>query len=273
MDIARAYDDTVEYQWHRLERHRTEYALTCRVLRDHLPPPPARIADIGGGVGRYAIALASQGYAVTPVDISPKSLAFARSQAAEAGVSFEACLEATATDLRLFPAHVFDAVLLMGPLYHLLEHGERLRAVRETHRILRPRSPVFASFINRFSVVMQAIVHRPSYVHDGYDELCGIISNGLYHKRPDGAFMDAWYAHPREITPLMRDGGFSQLDLISCESLAVELEDNIVDTSFFSKWLDVLYAICRETCILGAAGHLIYVGLSSDKDSHQPLIP
>ena len=31
------------------DRHRTEFAVTWRVLAEHLPPPPARILDCGGG--------------------------------------------------------------------------------------------------------------------------------------------------------------------------------------------------------------------------------
>jgi len=51
-------------------RHRTEFAVTMRALADHLPPPPARVLDCGGGPGRYAIELARQGYEVTLFDLS-----------------------------------------------------------------------------------------------------------------------------------------------------------------------------------------------------------
>jgi ubiquinone/menaquinone biosynthesis C-methylase UbiE len=56
--IQRLYDSDPQREWQRLERHRTEYAVTLRALTEHLPPPPARILDCGGGPGRYAIELA-----------------------------------------------------------------------------------------------------------------------------------------------------------------------------------------------------------------------
>lgn len=43
-----------------------------------------------------------------------------------------------ALDLEAFPDAAFDAVLLMGPMYHLLEAGEGAQALAEAHRVLRP---------------------------------------------------------------------------------------------------------------------------------------
>lgn len=51
-----------------------------------LPPPPARVADLGVGTGDLAIALAGRGYDVVGVDRSRPMLAIARDKAAAAGV-------------------------------------------------------------------------------------------------------------------------------------------------------------------------------------------
>ncbi|MFO7662298.1 MAG: class I SAM-dependent methyltransferase [Chloroflexota bacterium] len=68
------YDRHAEQEWERLERHRTEFAVTCRILVDNLPSPPANILDIGGGPGRYALHLIQQGYDVTLLDLSSNCL-------------------------------------------------------------------------------------------------------------------------------------------------------------------------------------------------------
>jgi 2-polyprenyl-3-methyl-5-hydroxy-6-metoxy-1,4-benzoquinol methylase len=77
------YDQNAQYEWDRLQRHRTEFAVTLRVLKDYLPPAPAKIADIGGGPGRYSIALAQRGYQVTLIDLSKGCLEFAKQKAHE----------------------------------------------------------------------------------------------------------------------------------------------------------------------------------------------
>ena len=85
--IEQFYDGAVQREWERLDRHRMEFAITLRALADHLPPPPATILDIGGGPGRYSIALAQRGYTVTLLDLSQVQLDWARAKAAEAGVA------------------------------------------------------------------------------------------------------------------------------------------------------------------------------------------
>ena len=51
------YDSDPKDEWSRLEEHRTEFAVTMLALHEYLPSPPASILDVGGGPGRYAIAL------------------------------------------------------------------------------------------------------------------------------------------------------------------------------------------------------------------------
>ncbi len=74
------YDRDAEHEWERGDRHRTEFAVTLRALAEHLPPPPARILDCGGGPGRFSIELARQGYDVTLFDLSAGNLALARAK-------------------------------------------------------------------------------------------------------------------------------------------------------------------------------------------------
>jgi S-adenosylmethionine-dependent methyltransferase len=125
------YDQNAVAEWQRLERHRTEFAVTMRALGDFLPRPPAAVLDVGGGPGRYAIALAAQGYQVTLSDLSEENLALARAKAQEAGVTLAQIRQANALDLSLLATAVYDALLLLGPLYHLLTAVERQQAVGE----------------------------------------------------------------------------------------------------------------------------------------------
>jgi SAM-dependent methyltransferase len=68
----------------------------------------------------------------------------------------------------------FDAVLLMGPLYHLLTIRERLQAVMESERVLKPGGLIFAAFITRFALFrdaaskgtcQQITANRPYYLN------------------------------------------------------------------------------------------------------------
>lgn len=93
--IARWYDAKTEWQWAWADRNPVEFALTLRALAEYLPPPPARILDVSGRPGRYAIALAQQGHRVTLFELSAASLDLARQKAAEHGVRLEGYVHGT----------------------------------------------------------------------------------------------------------------------------------------------------------------------------------
>jgi ubiquinone/menaquinone biosynthesis C-methylase UbiE len=120
-------------EWGELERLRTQ-----AILARHLPSAPAVILDVGGGAGAYAFPLAKQGYEVHLIDPVELHLEQARSYAEASGVSLASITQGDARQLD-FPASRADAVLLLGPLYHLVERSDRLQVLLEALRILKPR--------------------------------------------------------------------------------------------------------------------------------------
>jgi len=261
--VEKAYDEMPEVEWSRLERHRVEYGLTMRALADYLPSAPAAVADIGGSTGRYAIELTRRGYSVTLADVSQKCLDFAQLKAAEMGVELAGVVKTDARDLSDLADESFDAVLVMGPMYHLLAHAQRLEALREARRILRPGGYVIAAFISRFCIVQYAAAERVDYIRTFEDELNSILNTGIYlHSESSEGFPDAWFAHPDEIVPLMSEAGLEEPDLMACEPLAYCLEEgiNAASPELHAQWIDLLYRLCREPSILGAGGHLLCMG-------------
>ena len=216
-NVEKYYDQNAREEWDRLERHKIEFHVTMRALLEFLPEAPAKLIDIGGGPGRYAITLAQRGYRVTLADLSDGSLELAKQKAAEAGVSLDSFLHANALDLSLFPEADFDSVLLLGPLYHLHKLEDRRTALRQARRLLKPGGLVFASLITRFAGFRDAAVHGYSFVVDdpAYSEkllATGIHDNGI-------GFTDAYFARPDEVIPLGESAGFTTVRLMGCEGI------------------------------------------------------
>ncbi len=65
------------------------------------------------------LAAAKMGYAVTLFDLSQRCLEFARQKSEELGVELSGTVKGNSLDLGGLAVKTFDAVLLMGPLYHL----------------------------------------------------------------------------------------------------------------------------------------------------------
>jgi 2-polyprenyl-3-methyl-5-hydroxy-6-metoxy-1,4-benzoquinol methylase len=114
---------------------RLELVRTLELLGRYLPPPPADVLDVGGGPGVYASRLAREGFRVSLIDLLP--LHVEQAAALSAGQS-DAPFATALGDARKLEAsdESADAVLLLGPLYHLTEREHRLQALREA----RPRS-------------------------------------------------------------------------------------------------------------------------------------
>ena len=60
----------------------------------------------------------------------------------------------------------------------------------------------------------------------------------------------------------MAEAGFARRDLLACESLVNELESgiNAAPDDLHREWIDLLYRLSRDASILGAGGHILYVG-------------
>ena len=259
-DVQTLYDQNAEAEWTRLDHHRTQFAVTLLAMREFFPPPPAFILDVGGGPGRYAIALTLEGYRVTLVDLSRTSLALAQEKARHVGVTLDEIVRANALDLSAIPAAKYDSVLLMGPLYHLLTREERLRAVHEARRALKQHGIIFAVFITRFAPLRDCARDCPETIVEDWVYVEPLLTTGVgdYVK----GFADAYFARPDEIVPFMESAGFETLCLIGCEGIVAGHEEkiNTLSGEAWERWVDLNYRLGKDPSLHGAADHLLYVG-------------
>jgi S-adenosylmethionine-dependent methyltransferase len=106
-----------------LLRGLVRYELAARQLDLHLPPPPGKIIDVGGGAGHQTFRLAERGYDVVLADPSEEMLrrAYDRLDALEpaARERVEFVKADTQRCLELYPAGSFDAALCQGVVMYL----------------------------------------------------------------------------------------------------------------------------------------------------------
>jgi ubiquinone/menaquinone biosynthesis C-methylase UbiE len=259
-NIEAFYDAKVDYEWHRLERHKLEYRITSRNLQTFLRPG-SRVLDVGGGPGRYSIDLARQGHQVTLLDLSQKNVDFAKARAAEAGAPVAAFVHGNALDLTRYADNYFDAVLLMGPLYHLVDEKDRQQALAEAYRVLKPDGVLFAAFISRFAVVIDTLKDEPSPLN--LDEMRGYLRTGINPGSDDlEGFTAAYFMHPSAVKPLMEGAGFHTRRISAVEGpvAANEARINQLPDAEFDRWVDLVYELGTDPTMWGATEHLLYVG-------------
>jgi S-adenosylmethionine-dependent methyltransferase len=265
------YDANAEQEWVRLaferEPHRwLEFQVAMHLLEKYLPPPPARVLDLGGGPGRYTIALAQKGYCLTIFDLSSKSLALARRNVEEAGLvgGVAGYEQGCATNLSRFADGSFDAMLVMGPLYHLVEEVDRLAAVRESLRVLRDGGIVVASIINQLGVARAAATELVGWL--GTPDALNIVRGYVNQAPPgeDAAFTEAYFAHPLELRNWYEAAGAETVTLAAQEGLAGGLRDacrSLVESpAAWQNFVQIVLATCEDPTIVGGSEHTLYVG-------------
>ncbi len=264
--VQASYDRQPQREWARMDRHRTEFSVTLRAMDDYLPSPPARVLDCGGGPGRYAIELARRGYDVTLFDLSAECLGLAQQKAGEAGVALAGFEQGTATDLGRFSSNIFDAVLLMGPLYHLLEEAERRQALAEAQRVLKPGGPLLAAFISRYAVLRWSAAHEPTWPLEHADLLESMMTRGVLPPFGElGSKFVAHLAHPDEVIPLIEQAGLDVAAVLGVEGIVSMIEEqvNALSGRDWETWVDLNYTLASDPSIHGCVEHLLAIAVKT----------
>jgi ubiquinone/menaquinone biosynthesis C-methylase UbiE len=241
-----------------------ELARTKEILLRHLPPPPGTILDVGGGPGIYACWLAASGYRVHLIDAMPSHVEQARQVSARQP-------DTPVASLRVGDARTLeegdaaaDAVLLLGPLYHLTGRDDRIQALREARRVLRPGGLLFAVGIGRFASLLSGLVDNFLGDPDAREIVEGDLRDGQ-HRNPTAKdyFTTAFFHRPEELTGEVREAGFDLVDLLGVEGpawLLADLERRWADKEEREQLLQAARAVEREPTLLGIHPHLLAVG-------------
>lgn len=241
---------------------RLEFERTKEIVLRRLPPAPATIADIGGGPGRYSLWLAELGYRVLHRDLVPLHVEQVR-QATGNDVAIDAAL-GDARSLDLADASV-DAVLLLGPLYHLQRRADRIQALREAGRIVRPGGPVFAAAISRWAARLDGVLQKRLYqdVPQFLQFVDPLERTGVMPAVVPGWFCG--YAHrPGQLRAEFASSGLAVADLVCVEGagyLLNDLDERMADAADWQVVLDTARAHERVPELMGLGPHLLATGL------------
>lgn len=127
-----------------------EYMTTMHYIHQ-LVPIGSKVLEVGAGTGRYSIDLAKEGYDVTALELVAHNLEVLRRNAA--GLQNMTSCQGDATDLSVFADNSFDAVFVLGPMYHLYERADQHKALDEAIRVTKPGGIIMAAFISIYEIM------------------------------------------------------------------------------------------------------------------------
>lgn len=254
------------YEAQRLQNgsNQIEFARTQELVMRYLPQPPAVIFDVGGGPGVYACWLAKLGYEVHLIDVNPLHVEMARQASqGQPDAPLGSVEVGDARNLTRSDTSV-DVVLMFGPLYHLTERVDRLMALREAYRVLRPGGLLLAVGISRFTSALDGM--RQGFFDDPV--FTQIVEQDLVdgqHRNPTSNpeyFTTTFFHHPEELRAEVQESGFQYERTLPVEGplwLADYVVENFSDQKRREQFLKLARLLEGEPSLLGMSAHLLVV--------------
>lgn len=257
-DIEQFYENYDEEG--RLERNQLEQEITLKYLQDFLPPS-GKILELGAATGRYTLNLAQRGYSVHAVDLSAGLIKQAKARLnnfPDHQVTFEV---RDARDLSHLSENTFDAILVMGPLYHLVEKQEREDLLKSCHRLIKPNGVLISTHCTRLGMLGHMLNKYPDWIGE-QGEIQAIISQGFDANHERKGNFRAYFVRPEDVCAEHEAAGFTSKVLAGLEPAIGPADEyfNRLQGANRAQWVELLYSLRSKPSWLGSARHLIYIG-------------
>lgn len=245
-----------------------EAARTKEIIKRHLPPTPAVIYDIGGGTGYYAFWLAGMGHQVHLLELSPENIQISARFETDSGLLLADCQECDARDLPKEDQSA-DLVLLLGPLYHLTEKSDRLSALNEAYRVLKPGGMIFIATINRFANILYGLTtydRKNQFLEEQpfRDMFVREIESGQHYKPEDYPYFlaRAYFHRVDELEKEVISSGFILENIYAVEGpgwLIPEFDEVWQQAEKRNLVLETIRQVETEQSLIGLSPHYLAV--------------
>ncbi|MBI9045934.1 MAG: class I SAM-dependent methyltransferase [Anaerolineaceae bacterium] len=195
-------------------------------------------------------------------------MSIAQAKIAEADVNeqIEEIIEADACDLSHWSDSDFDAVLCLGPFYHLPNVEDRRKAAEEIVRVLRPDGLAFIALMPRMIFLRRTLAiidERHRFRHAPF--VNRVLNEGVFENDIPGRFTNGYGVKPDEVAPFFEGHGLRTLGLLAAESITVGIQRSLVelaedDPATYQAALEVIVEAASDPSVLGMASHLLYIG-------------
>lgn len=262
-NIIQYYSGEIEKDRLEQECFRLEGIRSKQIIARYLSDTGLKIIDIGGGAGFYAFWLQSLGHHVSMIDLTPKNIELAAQYAQQNKMALDICETGTATSLR-FADNSFDMALLLGPLYHLTQREDRIKALQEAKRVLKPNGLLFASIISKYASLIDGL--RMDLIKDDRFEkmLLQDLQTGVHSNDTDNLqyFTTAYFHSPAEITNEIVESGLKFEKLIAIESmgwLSENIDNKLKDEHYMNKLYRIMNLLESNNDLIAVSPHIMAI--------------
>lgn len=267
-DVLAGYNAGIEKGRLHTDLGLIEFERTKEILCELLPPPPAVIYDIGGGYGEYSYFLSSLGYDVYLYDLSERNIEMSYELGKEQNLTLKCAAVADARSIDR-PDASADAILLFGPLYHIVDYDERILCLKECRRLLKPNGLLFTAAITRYATTLWAITTYDRNELLDETAFCDMIRHeiktGNHIKNPNSRYSGigrSYFHLPDELKDEIEASGFKNTDIrgvIGPCWLIPNIDEVWHDESKRESIMRIVRLLEKEKSIMGLSTHLLSI--------------
>jgi 2-polyprenyl-3-methyl-5-hydroxy-6-metoxy-1,4-benzoquinol methylase len=246
-----------------LEAFKLEGIRTKEIIERYVQKSKLEILDVGGGAGYYSFWLLEKGHNVTLVDLSATNIELVRKHSETTGSTLKKFEAGDAVNLN-FSNEQFDIVLLLGPLYHLTERTERIRALSEAMRVLKPEGVLLAAVISRYASLIDGFQRDLVLDNRFFNSLVHDLKTGIHLNETDNLeyFTTAYFHIPKEIITEIAESGLQFEKLIPVESfgwIVKNFNEKEKDPNYMKKLLETIRMVEMNEDLIAISPHIIAV--------------
>jgi 2-polyprenyl-3-methyl-5-hydroxy-6-metoxy-1,4-benzoquinol methylase len=261
-DIDNFYANTSEEGRLQLGLGPLEFERNKELIQRYLPKKGI-VIDVGGGPGVYSEWLASLGHQVYLIDPVEKHIKQANKRSNKAKKLFKSLL-GEAQNLELEDSFA-DVVILHGPLYHLQLKTDRIRAITEAKRVLKPNGVVLGFAINHSASTIAALLNGFIHTPEIFEMCKAELTTGI-HTPPvsmPGILPNAYFHRPAELKVEFEEAGLTYLDTYAVEGI-IWLDKNYFESRSNTEKKETMLELMKITendqSLLSLSPHMMIAG-------------
>lgn len=231
-----------------------EFITTMTYIKKYIKPD-MRILDIGAGTGRYSHALANGGYNIDAIELAESNIdIFKKNMTEEMKISIT---QGNAKDLSRFEDNTYDISLLLGPMYHLFNTEDKLKALSEAIRVTKKKGIIFIAYC----------ISDATILSDGF--IGGCIKEFIEQDWLDADKFttasnpwDLFELHRKEdIEKLASHFNVKRLHYVATDGFTNFMRETVkkMDEETFDIYIKYHLAICERTDMVGLTHHSLDV--------------
>lgn len=232
-----------------LSRHgQVEYRTSMTYIHKYLKEND-RILDIGAGTGRYSVALSEEGYQVDAIELVKYNLGVLKAKKSKVKA-----YQGSALDLSRYADNTFDVTLLFGPMYHLFDYNDKLKALSEAKRVTKQNGIILVAYVmNEYSVLIHGF--RDGHILDAIKQ--GKIDDNFQTQTN----IDDLYSYVRleQINQLNKELNLERIQIIAADGPADYMRPilNKMDEETFETFIQYHLSTCERQDLIGASSHTL----------------